>query len=122
MPYKDLERKKEWERLHRPERLARRRELRRIAIAQQATQPDATRTEHSAAGFLIPLVAGGALAAYNPKLGMAAGGGTLAIAAIFRKGWAWWALGVVVLALALFFYWNKQNAQRLQSGRTNEET
>jgi hypothetical protein len=30
MPYKDLERKKEWEHLHRPQRLARRRELRRI--------------------------------------------------------------------------------------------
>jgi hypothetical protein len=28
MPYKDPERKKEWERLHRPERLARRREQR----------------------------------------------------------------------------------------------
>jgi hypothetical protein len=34
MPYKDLERKKEWERLHRPQRLARRREL-RIEAAQQ---------------------------------------------------------------------------------------
>lgn len=65
MPYKDLERKKEWEQLHRP---------------------DPTGTEPNFAGFLIPLVAGGALAAYNPKLGMAAGGGMLAIAAIFKKG------------------------------------
>jgi len=89
MPYKDPERKKEWERLHRPERLARRRELRRSEATQPATRPDATTTEHNVATFLIPLVAGGALAAYNPKLGMAAGGGTLAIAAIFKKGWAW---------------------------------
>src|SRR5215467_225776 len=99
MPYKDQERKKEWERLHRSERLARRRELRRTAAARQPTRPDATATEPSAAGFLIPLVAGGALAAHNPNLGMAAGGGTLVIAAIFKKGWAWWVLGAVILAL-----------------------
>jgi hypothetical protein len=30
MPYKDLERKKEWEEEHRSQRLARRRELRQI--------------------------------------------------------------------------------------------
>jgi len=111
MPYKDLERKKEWERLHRPERLARRLELRRIAAAQQTIRPDATGNEPNVVGFLIPLLAGGALAAYNPKLGMATGGGTLAIAAIFKKGTAWWLLGFFILALALFFYWNKQNAQ-----------
>ena len=40
MPYKDIERKKEWERLHRPERLARRRELRRINAAQEEAQPE----------------------------------------------------------------------------------
>src|SRR5215831_4726413 len=97
MPYKDPERKKEWERLHRPERMARRRELRHIATTQQATRPDATTTEHNVAGFLIPLVAGGSLAAYSPKLGMAAGGGTLVIAAIFKKGWAWWVLGIFIL-------------------------
>jgi hypothetical protein len=39
MPYKDPEWKKEWERLHRPQRLARRRELRRIEVTQQAAQP-----------------------------------------------------------------------------------
>src|SRR6266481_9090727 len=87
MPYKDLERKKEWERLHRSERLARRRELRRITAAQQVARPDATGTEHSIAGLMIPMVAGGALAAYSPKLGMAAGGTTLGIAATFKKDW-----------------------------------
>jgi hypothetical protein len=120
MPYKDPLRKKEWERLHRPERRARRRELRRIAEAQQPTRPDATTVEHNVAGFLIPLVAGGAFAAYNPKLGMAAGGGTLAVAAIFRKSWAWWILGIVILGLALFLYWNKQNDERSQSGNEKE--
>ena len=43
MPYKDLERKKEWERLHRPQRLACRRELRRIAKAQGAVRPKCVR-------------------------------------------------------------------------------
>lgn len=117
MPYKDLERKKEWERLHQPERLARRRELRRIAAAQQPTRPDATGSERNVAGFLIPLVAGGALAAYNPKLGMAAGSGTLAIAAIFRKGWSWWVVGIAILAVALFFYWSKQGQEESWSDK-----
>jgi hypothetical protein len=118
MPYKDLERKREWERLHRPERLARRRELRRIAAAQQVTRPDATRTEHSTVGLLIPLVAGGALAAYNPTLGMAAGGTTLAIAAIFKKGWRWWVVGIVILAVAIFFYWDNQKEPELGSSKS----
>src|SRR5262245_22560047 len=121
MPYKDPERKKEWERLHRPERLARRRELRRIEATQPATRPDATTTEHNVAGLQIPLLAGGALAAYNPKLGMAAGGGTLAIAAIFKKGWAWWVLGIAILALALFLHWNKQNEEGSGSGNAEEK-
>lgn len=106
-------------RLHRPERLARRRELRRIAATQQTPRPDATGNEPNVAGFLIALVAGGALAASNPMLGMAAGGGTLAIAAIFKKATAWWLLGFLILALALFFYWNKQNTQDSQLHKTN---
>ena len=106
---------------HRPERLARRRELRRIAEAQQPTRPDATKAGHNVAGLLIPLVAGGALAAYNPKLGMVAGGGTLAVAAIFKKGWAWWVLGAVILALALFFYWSNQKGKDSLSGNAKEK-
>jgi hypothetical protein len=101
MPYKDPERKKEWERLHRPQRQARRRELRQTADSQQATRPDATQINGSAAGLLIPLAAGSA----TP---------------IFKKSWEWWALGVAILALGLFFYWNKQNAQGPQAEKTNE--
>jgi hypothetical protein len=108
MPYKDVERKKEWERLHRPQRLARRRELRRVEAAQRAAQPEAPSTQLSVVGFLVPLIAGGALAAYNPKLGMGTGGLTLAIAAIYKKGWSWWIVGIVILAVALFFYWENQ--------------
>ena len=109
MPYKDSERKKEWERLHRPQRLARRRELRRIGAAQQAARPEgSTARPQSGAGFPVPPATGGDLAAYNPKLGIAAGGATLAIAGISKKGWRWWKVGLVLLAaavaVALFLY------------------
>jgi hypothetical protein len=81
MPYKNPERKKEWERLHRPERLARRRELRQGQASEQTSRPRVTRESEGGIGFLVPLVAGGTLAAYNPKLGMGAGGLTIAVAA-----------------------------------------
>jgi len=54
--------------------------------------------------FPVPLAAGGALAAYNPKVGMAAGGATLVVFAIFKKRWIWCVLGVLI-ALAIFLYW-----------------
>ena len=109
MPYKDLEHKKEWERLHRPQRLARRRELRRIAAAQKAVRPEVSSARpQRGAGFPVPPVTGAGLAGYNPKLGMAAGGATLAIAGIFKKGWRWWIVGLVLLAaaaaVAVLFY------------------
>lgn len=104
MPYKDLERKKEWERLHRVERLARRRELRRTQVTEQTTRPVATRALSGGVGFLVPLVAGGALAVYNPKLGMGAGGLTLVVASVWKKNWAWWLVGCVTLFIALLFY------------------
>jgi hypothetical protein len=118
MPYKDLERKKEWERLHRPERLARRRELRRIEAVQRATRPEVSSTQPSGLGFLIPIVAGGAVAAYDPKIGIAAGGLTLAIAAIYKKGWRWWVVGIVILAVALFFYRDNQKEPELGSSKS----
>ncbi len=118
MPYKDPERKKEWERLHRPQRLARRRELRRIEVAQQAAQPEVPSTQHGGYSFLIPIVAGGALASYDPKLGMGAGGLTLAIAAIYKKGWRWWVVGIVILAVALFSYWDNQKEPELGSSKS----
>jgi cell division protein FtsW (lipid II flippase) len=119
MPYKDLERKKEWEWLHRPQRLARRRELRRIEAEQQAARPSTVLSEHHEVGlptFAVPLIAGVGLAAAGPKLGMALGGLTLLVAAIYKKGWQWWVLGMVVLILAIFFHIYTQNESR--SGAT----
>ena len=108
MPYKDAEAKREWEREHRPQRLARRRELRGIETARNQAYPEA----FGAVSFLVPAVAGGALAAYSPKLAIGTGVLTLAIAGIYKKGWAWWIVGLLILALGLFFYWSDQNAEK----------
>ena len=120
MPYKDSGRKKEWERLHRPERLARRRELRRLTAEQSASRPETPSVQDGGLGFLIPIVAGGALAAYDPKLGIGAGGLTLGIAAIYKKGWRWWVVGIVILVVALFFYSYKQNATASRSEKEKQ--
>jgi len=115
MPYKDPERKKEWERLHRMDRLGRRRELRLAQAVGQTTQPRAARESSGEVGFIVPLVAGGALAAYNPKLGMGAGSLTLVVAAVWKKNWAWWLVGCVTLFIALFFYFTN-------NGKTDNPT
>jgi cell division protein FtsW (lipid II flippase) len=52
------------------------------------------------------------LAAASPELGMAFGGLTVIAAAIYKKGWQWWIVGIVVLISALFFYLDTQNKSR----------
>jgi len=118
MPYKDLERKKEWERLHRTERLARRRELRHAQAVEQTARPIAAREASGGVGFVVPLIAGGALAAWNPKLGMGAGSLTLVVAAVWKKNWAWWLVGCVTLFIALLFYFtnNEKTDNPIGSG------
>ena len=54
MPYKDPERKKEWERLHRIERLARRRELRQTKTAEHQTEPVVEKVECGGRCYLFP--------------------------------------------------------------------
>ena len=105
MPYKDPEQKREWERLHRSERLARRRELRQIEATWKKAHPG---LQDSGAGFLLPLAAGGTLAAYNPKLAMGAGGLTLLLAAVYKKDWSWWIVGILIVVIGLFFQWHKK--------------
>jgi hypothetical protein len=120
MPYKNPQRKKEWEIQHRVQRLARRRDLRQIKTARKAVQPKAPKVQHSGVGFLVPVVAGGALAAYNPKLAIGAGGLTLLFAAILKKNWSWGAIGALILALGIFFYWSNQDAEDVSSGRSKK--
>ena len=119
MPYKDSQHKKEWERQHRPQRLARRRELRRIEAAHKDAQPEVLKVQGGGVSFLLPVIAGGALAAYNPKLAMGAGGVTLLLAALYKKGWPWWIAGVLIVVLGLFFQWNEQNTKNNPSTRKN---
>jgi hypothetical protein len=102
MPYKDPERKKEWERLHRPQRLARRRELRQVGTVPA---PEATLPTQDGVSFLLPIIGGLGLAAYQPKLAIGAGGLTLLIAATLKKGSTWWIFGAMVLVLGIFFLW-----------------
>ena len=108
MPYKDPERKRQWERLHRSGRLARRRELRQAEAAREAAQPDAARLQVGAGGLLFPLAAASALAVYNPKLAIGAGGLTLAAAAHYKKDWSWWIVGLLIMVIGLFFQWHKK--------------
>src|SRR5262249_28768920 len=120
MPYKNPERKKEWERLHRVERLERRRELRRVQTLEQVTRPGATRQASGGVGFLVPLIAGGVLAAYNPKIGMGAGGLTLVVAGIWKKNWAWWLVGCVTLFVALLFYFTDNGKTDSRTGSSEQ--
>ena len=63
MPYKDSQKKHEWEHRHHSQRLARRRELRRIAAARSGAQPAIERIELNESNLLwILIIAGGLLA------------------------------------------------------------
>jgi hypothetical protein len=112
MPYKDPQRKMEWEKRHHSQRVARRRELRQIEAAWKEAHPEAVAQRDSGPGFLLPVVAGAALAAYNPKLAIGVGGVTLLLAGIYKKDLSWWIVGGVILALGLFFQWNDQSAKK----------
>jgi hypothetical protein len=115
MPYKDPQSKREWEWRHRPQRLARRRELRRIEAVREEVQPVTPGAQDSTAGFLwLPVVGGVALASYNPKLAVGAGGLTLVAAAFYKKNWSWWIAGALILAVGLLFQWN--NSEKRQKG------
>jgi hypothetical protein len=113
MPYKDERHKREWERLHRPRRLARRRELRRMEAARNEAQPEVPRVhDRQGAAVLLPVLAGGALAAYNPKLAIGAGGLMLLAAAIYKKGPTWWIVGILIFTLGVFFHWSESLRQK----------
>jgi hypothetical protein len=112
MPYKDLEQKRQWEQEHRSERIARRRELRQIEAARVETQPETHRPHDARVIILVPLVAGAALAAYNPKLAMGAGGVALCLAAFYKKGGSWWFVAVLLIVFGLFFQWSEQSSEQ----------
>lgn len=113
MPYKDPQMKREWEWRHRSQRIARRRELRRIETVREEGQPGTPRAQDGTAGLLwLPVLGGAALASYNPKLAVGAGGVTLVAAAFYKKGSTWWIVGALILAIGLLFQWN--NSEKRQ--------
>ena len=91
----------EWELKHRTERLARRRELRRIQAAQP-TEPKVDPTGRAA--LIVPILAAGALATYSATLALGAGGLTLFAATYYRKGWQWSLVGALTV---LILKWDK---------------
>jgi hypothetical protein len=111
MPYKDLEQKRHWEQEHRFERIARRRELRQIEVAHAETHSETPEPLDAKVILLLPMVAGAALAAYNPKIAMGAGGLTLCWAAIYKKSGTWWFAAVLLIVFGVFFLWNEQSSE-----------
>lgn len=61
---------------------------------------------------MLPMIAGGALAAYNPMLAIGAGGLTVFVAATYKKDWRWWLVGIVLLALGVYFQLNKNDENK----------
>jgi hypothetical protein len=98
VPYANPEMKKLWEQRHRSERLARRRELRRISAANYPAAHATGEPE-----FPWYLLAGGiALAIYNPALALIISSGIAIISAAKHAGWQWFVLAALIGALALF--------------------
>jgi len=118
MPYKDPEHKRTWELQHRAQRRIRRRELRRLAAAQKDARPETPTVQDSGADFLwLPVAGCAALAAFNPKLAIGAGGLTLAAAATFKKSWTWWLVGALITLIGLCFQfndWSKKKEMKSQ--------
>ena len=113
MPYKDPERKKQWESQHRARRIARRHQLRRIEIAKKADQAPPPDTQSGFSGGLWAPIAGSvALAIYNPKLATGIGALVLVSAAALKKDWRWWLVGVTALLLGLLLYWSDTTKAR----------
>lgn len=122
MPYKDPNRKKEWERIHRQRRLLRRRELRKFEVASERTPPsvEGSLQESASQDFRWPLVAAGAgLAAYSPPLALALGSLAFVVATVRRQDWRWQVIGAVVVVLAIFFLWLNRSDE--SEGRTFEQ-
>ncbi len=112
MPYRDPQHKEEWEREHHEQRLARRRELRRIEAAREpieVARPDVGSKE--AALIWVPIVVGGVLGSYDPRLAMGVGALALLTAAIGRKGHALWVIGAIILIVGLIFRWTGDHSE-----------
>lgn len=61
---------------------------------------------------MLPIAVGVALASYNPKLAIGAGGLTLMAAAALKKNWVWWIVGATTFAIGFFLHLKKQNENK----------
>jgi hypothetical protein len=101
MPYKDLKKKLAWELRNRPQRLARRRELRRIEATREAVKPG---------GFpWIYMMAGVVLVSFSSVLALGVGSLILIVAGLRNKGWRWWIVGLFILMMSLFVLRNRED-------------
>ncbi len=102
MPYKSAGRKAEWERLHRAERLARRRELRRLEVATVAPGGLPHVGPNPRASFpWLPLAVGAGVSFFKPRWGLAIGGGTILYAVIRGRNWVWYFAGAALIAISI---------------------
>jgi len=110
VPYKDQRRKKEWERLHRLARLARRRELRRMEPANLiVTKPLLSKYPWQTA------VGAGLLAIYSPSLALVAGSVVLFLGIKWKKSLDWWVFGLVLVIVSLSSLMSKRSDESLDN-------
>ncbi len=102
MPYKNPVRKAQWERLHRAERLARRRELRRLEVATVAPGGPRIGPNPRASFLWLPLAVGAGVSFFKPRWGLAIGGGTILYAVIRGRNWAWYFAGAALIAISIW--------------------
>jgi hypothetical protein len=81
--------------------------------SRQEVRPESASAQSGGVGFLLPLVvAGSALALYEPRVAVGTGGLTLILAALYKKGSSWWIFGMVILAIGLFAHLNDLNKEK----------
>jgi hypothetical protein len=103
MPYKDPVRKAQWERLHHAERLARRRELRRLEVATVAPGgPPGVGPNHRVSFPWLPLAIGAGVSFFKPRWGLAIGGGAILYAVIRSRNWVWYFAGAALIAISIW--------------------
>ncbi len=108
MPYKDPARKAQWERLHRAQRLARRRALRRLEADSAAptafSEADLSRRDPNARvpSPWLPLALGVGVSFFKPRWGMVLGAGVILIAIAMGLSWVWYFVGGAFIAVSMW--------------------
>jgi len=108
VPYRDPARKAEWERLHRAQRLVRRRALRRLeadsAAPRAFSDADLGRLDPNALvpSPWLPLALGVGVSFFKPRWGMVLGAGVILIAIAMGLSWVWYFVGGAFIAVSMW--------------------